>query len=69
MESKGSIFEIRAYHYRADSVDEYREWAHSASVALGARLDVVGFWIDTGTPGRIMGADQMKLPHGSANVT
>ena len=64
-----SIFEIRDYHYRADRIDEYREWAHEAAKVLHDRLDVLGFWVDAGIPARIMGSDPMDLPHGSANVT
>ncbi|MEN8040289.1 MAG: hypothetical protein ABFR95_02195 [Actinomycetota bacterium] len=65
----GKIVEIRDYHYRRDRFDEYRAWAAKAAPVLSDRLDIIGFWVDTGIPPRIMGSEPMDLPHGSANVT
>lgn len=65
----GPIFEIRDYHYQEDRFDDYRAWAAEAAQVLGERLDLLGFWVDTGIPARIYGSEPMDLPHGSANVT
>lgn len=63
------LVEIRDYHYDPERLDAYRTWAVEAVEVLGARLDLLGFWIDAGEPARISGADPMDLPHGAANVT
>jgi len=63
------IFEIRDYHYRADRMEEYREWAHDAAPVLTERFDVLGFWVDDGIPAETRGSDPMDLRHGPANVT
>lgn len=36
---------------------------------LQPRMDLVGWWLDSGEEPRIMGSEPMELPHGSANVT
>lgn len=64
----GELFEIRDYHYDGD-LDEYKRWWETGRGVLGARMDIVGLWFDSGEPPRISGSDPMPLPHGSANCT
>lgn len=63
------IFEIRDYHYRPDLFDAYKAWAEKAVPVLRAELDLVGFWIDRGTPPEIQGAAPVESPIGQANIT
>ena len=63
------IYEIRDYHYRKDLFDEYKAWAEEAVPVLKDVLDVVGFWIDSGTEPEIRGTDPVDSPIGHANVT
>ena len=64
------IYEIRDYHYRPDIFDAYRAWAEEAVAVLKSKMDVVGFWIDTGEfePG-VAGSNPQKTENGWANVT
>lgn len=62
------LYEIRDYHWEGD-FDAYKEWWIEGLEVLGAKMDVVGVWFDSGTETRISGVDPMPLPHGSANVT
>ena len=63
------IYEIRDYHYRPDIFDAYRAWAEQAVPVLRSKMDVMGFWIDAGSPPEITGARPFDSPIGSANVT
>ena len=65
----GPVYEIRDYHYRSGRMDAYRDWARLATKVLGDRMDLVGFWVDVGIPGNVMGSDPMDLTHGPPNVT
>jgi len=62
------LYEFRDYHYEGD-FDAYRDWWKEGLGVLGARMDVLGVWFDSGIPARISGANPMQLRHGSANVT
>jgi hypothetical protein len=64
-----ALIELRDYHYRPDRLDIYRDWATEAGSFLRDRWEVSGFWVDSGEPARISGADPMELPHGPANVS
>jgi hypothetical protein len=63
------IFEIRDYHYSRDIFIAYRAWAEEAVPVLRSKLDVLGFWIDDGTPPEITGTRPIDSPIGSANIT
>ncbi len=63
------IYEIRDYHYRPDIFEAYKAWAEKAVPVLRAKMDVLGFWIDNGTPPEITGTSPVDSPIGSANVT
>jgi hypothetical protein len=63
------IYEIRDYHYRPDIFEAYLAWAKEAVPVLRSKMDVVGFWIDAGTPPEITGTHPVDSPIGSANVT
>ncbi|MEQ8861469.1 MAG: hypothetical protein RIC56_22725 [Pseudomonadales bacterium] len=63
------IYEIRDYHYRPDLFDAYKAWADEAVPVLRAKLDVLGFWIDSGAAPEITGTHPIDSPIGSANVT
>ena len=67
--ANGPVYEVRDYHYRSERIDAYRDWAALATGILGDRMDLVGFWVDVGIPGEVMGSDPMDLAHGPANVT
>ena len=64
-----AIVELRDYHYETDRMDAYRLWAAKAGPFLRDRWDMSGFWIDSGEPPQIFGADPMEPKHGSANVS
>ena len=64
-----ALIEVRDYHFAPDRMGDYRTWAVEAGEYLRSRWDVSGFWLDSGVPTRIMGADPMELRHGHANVT
>ena len=63
------MIEVRDYHYDPDRLDEYRTWAAEAGPFLRDRWDAHGFWIDSGIPSDVFGADPMEPRHGQANVT
>ncbi len=64
------MFEIRNYHYDPAQFDAYKKWAIDLAVPyLKANLDIVGFWVDDGTPPELLGADPEPHKHGSANIT
>ena len=63
------IYEIRDYHYRPDIFDAYRAWAEAAVPVLRAKMDVLGFWIDSGVAPEITGSHPVDSPIGSANIT
>jgi hypothetical protein len=64
----GHLYEFRDYHYDGD-FDAYKEWWVEGIEVLGARMEILGVWFDSGIPARIGGVDPMPLPHGSANVS
>ena len=63
------LFEIRDYHYRPDLFDAYKAWAEEAVVVLKDKMDVMGFWIDSGQAAEVSGTDPVSSPIGHANVT
>ena len=64
------MYEIRSYHYNPEKFEAYKRWALEDAVPfLRENLDIVGFWIDDGTPPEIGGSSPMEMPLGSANVT
>ncbi len=64
------MFEVRSYHYDPSQFEAYRKWAVEEAVpCLKANLDIVGFWLDSGEPGELTGADPDANKHGIANVT
>ncbi len=63
------LYEIRDYHYRTDIFDAYKAWAEEAVGVLKDKLDVVGFWIDSGLDPEVNGSDPMDPRLGQANVT
>lgn len=65
----GRLVELRDYHFRRESWEEYRMWANDAMEILRDHFDVVGFWFDVGIQSEISGSNPMELPLGSANVT
>lgn len=65
-----ALYEIRDYHFEPERIDEYRDWAEEAAAVLGeGLLDLVGWWVDSGIPPRVQGADPMEPRHGYPNVT
>ncbi len=62
------IYEIRDYHYRPEIFDAYKAWAEEAVPVLRSKMDVLGFWIDNGTPPEITGTNPFESPIGSANI-
>lgn len=64
------MVEIRSYHYDPAKFEAYKVWAVEEAVPfLKANLDIIGFWMDNGTPPEVSGASPMDLPLGSANIT
>lgn len=64
----GGIYEIRNYHFDPARFDEYAEVATGEYIRyLREHLDIVGFWIESGIPAEVRGAEQDEL--GPANVT
>jgi len=63
------IYEVRDYHYRRDLFDAYKVWAEEAVPVLRSKLDLVGFWLDSGMDSEVGGSDPMEPPLGQANVT
>lgn len=64
------MIEIRSYHYDPEQFDAYKKWAVEEAVPfLKANLDIVGFWLDNGTPAELGGKTPMDMALGSANVT
>lgn len=63
------IYEVRDYHYRTDLFDAYNAWAEEAVPVLKSKLDIVGFWVDSGVEPEVNGTDPMNPPLGQANVT
>lgn len=64
----GAIYEIRNYHFDPARYDEYAEVAKGEYIRyLREHLDIVGFWIESGIPAEVRGAEQDEL--GPANVT
>ena len=62
--------EIRSYHYDPKQFEAYKQWALNDAVPfLKANLDIVGFWLDSGTPAEVSGRSPMSMSLGSANVT
>ena len=62
------MFEIRNYHIRPESLAAYTHWAKTHAIPhLQKKLDVRGFWVETGEPAQITGEPMDRL--GSANVT
>ena len=45
------MVEIRSYHYDPAKFEAYKVWAVEEAVPfLKANLDIIGFWMDNGTP-------------------
>ncbi len=64
------MVEIRSYHYDPDKFEAYKKWAVEDAVPfLKANMNIIGFWLDNGTPPEIGGSRPMELPLGSANIT
>ena len=64
------MIEIRSYHYDPDKFEAYKKWAVEEAVPfLKANLDLVGFWLDNGTPAEVSGSRPMDMELGSANIT
>ena len=64
----GAIYEIRNYHFDPARFEEYAEVAQGDYIRyLREHLDIVGFWIESGVPAEVRGAEQDEL--GPANVT
>ncbi|MDE2945392.1 MAG: hypothetical protein OXT63_14475 [Gemmatimonadota bacterium] len=64
----GAIYEIRNYHFDPARFEEYSEVAKGEYIRyLRKHLDIVGFWIESGIPAEVRGAEQDEL--GPANVT
>ena len=53
------MYEIRNYHFKAEHIDAYRDWAPDALAFIRTRMDVVGFWVGNADPpeygGRLRG--------------
>ena len=65
---EGAIYEVRNYHFDPARFDEYAEVARGEYLRyLREHLDIVGFWVDSGIPAEVRGAEQDEL--GSANIT
>jgi len=63
------IYEVRDYHYRGDLFDAYKAWAEEAVPVLKSKLDIVGFWLDSGMEPEVNGTDPMDPALGQANIT
>ena len=64
------MVEIRSYHYDPAKFAAYKTWAIEEAVPfLKANLNIVGFWLDNGTPPEIGGSNPADMPLGSANIT
>jgi hypothetical protein len=62
------LYEIRNYHFNPELFEDYKAWAKSeATPFLKDKLDIVGFWVDTGIPAELNGEPLDAL--GSANIT
>ena len=62
------IHEIRNYYYEPTLFAQYCDWAKNDAIAyLRKHLNIVGFWLNNGSPSEIRGAAMDPL--GSANVT
>ena len=69
MRETAMIYEVRDYHYRTDLFDAYKRWAEEAVPVLKSKLDIVGFWVDSGIEPEVSGTDPMNPPLGQANIT
>ena len=64
----GGIYEVRTYHFDPARFEEYAEVAKGEYIRyLREHLDIAGFWIDSGIPAEVRGAEQDEL--GPGNVT
>lgn len=64
----GGIYEVRTYHFDPARFEEYAEVARGEYIRyLREHLDIAGFWIDSGIPAEVRGAEQDEL--GPGNVT
>ena len=64
----GGIYEVRTYHFDPARFEEYEEVARGEYIRyLREHLDIAGFWIDSGIPAEVRGAEQDEL--GPGNVT
>ncbi len=62
------IFEIRNYYFNPDLFEDYKRWAKDEALpCLTEKLDILGFWVNTGDAPEVNGEPMDKL--GSANVT
>ncbi|WP_419934476.1 hypothetical protein [Candidatus Palauibacter sp.] len=65
---EGAIYEVRNYHFDPARFDEYAQIARGEYLRyLREHLDIVGFWVESGIPAEVRGAEQDEL--GSANIT
>lgn len=62
------LYEIRDYHYDGDLAG-YEAWWRESNHVLARHCDIVGVWFASDQAPQVSGADPMRLPHGSANVT
>jgi hypothetical protein len=63
------IYEVRDYHYRKDLFEAYKAWGEEAVPVLRSKLDLVGFWVDSGEAPEIAGSAPMDPALGQANIT
>jgi hypothetical protein len=60
--------EIRSYHYRPEALAAYKHWASEFAVPhLDSKLDLLGFWIDSGQDSEVLDEPLDEL--GAANIT
>lgn len=63
------IYEIRDYHYLPEKFDAYKKWGEEAVPVLKELLDVVGFYVDSGTEAEVSGSAPERPSIGYANIT
>ena len=62
------IYEVRDYHYLPEKFEAYKTWAEEAVPVLKELLDIVGFWVDSGSESELSGSGP-NTPIGYANIT
>ena len=63
------IYEIRDYHYLPEKFEVYKAWGEEAVPVLKEILDVVGFYVDSGTEPEVSGSNPERPSIGYANIT